>query len=89
MEETYQTPAQNTQWYNKAHSYRKRVQRRNFGAAASNKTRAFLIIDGAYFEQGTASYLNENFGINLFDTIQPEVLVENFVNALEENLQVQ
>jgi hypothetical protein len=48
-----------------------------------------LIIDGAYFEQGTTKYMLNKFGINLFDTTSPDALVQNFVDTIEEWLNVQ
>lgn len=89
MEDYYQFQAQNHQWYNKAQSYRRRAHRqgKRWGTAP-RVGRAMLIIDGAYFEQGTAKYMVDKFGINLFDTNAPELLIENFVKTIEEWLNV-
>lgn len=47
-----------------------------------------LIIDGAYFEQGTAKYLYDKYGISLFDSNSPESLIQYFVETIEEWLQI-
>ena len=89
MEEAGQIPTQNAQWYSKAHSYRKCTQRRNNRELSVPKyNRGMLIIDGAYFEQGTAKYLNEKYGISLFESHSPEVLIQNFIETIEEWLQI-
>ena len=89
MEEAGQIPTQNAQWYNKAHSYRKCTQRRNNRELSVPKyNRGMLIIDGAYFEQGTAKYLNDKYGISLFDSNSPELLIQNFIETIEEWLQI-
>ena len=88
MEEKGQCPTQNAQWYNKAHSYRKCTQRRNRRDLSVPKySRGMLIIDGAYFEQGTAKYLYDKYGISLFNSNSPESLIQYFVETIEEWLQ--
>lgn len=89
MEAFYQFPAQNNQLFQKSRSYRHSVERKaKRCASVPLKTRALLIIDGAYFEQGTASYMNTKYGINLFDTSTPEFLLQCFVSTIEEELDV-
>lgn len=99
MDAYYQSPAQNYQWYNKARSYRKRKYRSPTPPVA---TRALLMIDGAYFEQGSFKYFTEKqefdsntsaypsspFTGNLFDTNNPEILISSFVNSIEEMMNV-
>ena len=54
-------PAQNNQWYNKARSYRKRKYR---STTVPRSERAMLVIDGAYFEQGTHKFFMDNYEVN-------------------------
>lgn len=89
MEQLYQFPAFNSQWYNNSQKGTERTQKRSKRCtSATRASRALLIIDGAYFEQGTAAYMYTKFGIDLFSTATPDVLLQSFIETIEEELQV-
>lgn len=91
MESYYQYPSQNRYWHNTGRSHHRKVTQKKTRKCATmpQLLRAMLIIDGAYFEQGTTKYMLNKFGINLFDTTSPDALAQNFVDTIEEWLNVQ
>ena len=89
MEEHYQFPNRGYQRVKKQMVSRKVTQcKQTRYNNAPKGTRAMLIIDGAYFQQGTEKYLNDKFGVNLYDTSSPDILMVNFIETIEEWLNV-
>ena len=85
MEYNSYYPVQNNQWYNNSQTYRKSAYRKARRFTHSPQyPRALLIIDGAYFEQGTISFFKNQFSIDLFSCDSPSTLISSFISMIEE-----
>lgn len=86
MEAQHQFPVQNSYWHPQQSRTSQRVTKR--ATAQLRPARAMLVIDGAYFEQGTETYLRSKYNMRLLDAFAPDLMLQSFVEVIEEWLNV-